>query len=220
MTLRTRPAPTRRLLIAGIVAGPLFLGTWLTQALTREGFDLTRHPVSLLALGNGGWIQIANFVVTGALYIGCAAGLRRALGAEQGGTWGPRLIGAFGVGLIVAGVFVADAGAGFPAGAPAGAPVMSWTGLLHELGHVIAMLSWTAAAVVFARRFGAHGQRGPAVATVVSIVGVALISAWPDPASFTIRIMLATAVQFAFVAALAASRLRSRPSDMLGQAAE
>jgi hypothetical protein len=207
MALLTRTAQTRRLLTAGIVAGPLFLGTWLAQALTREGFDLTRHPLSLLALGDGGWIQIANFVVTGALFVGCAAGLRRALGAEPGGAWGPRLIGAFGVGLIVAGVFVTDAGAGFPAGAPAGAPVMSWHGLLHELGYLVAMLSWTAAAVVFARRFGVLGQRGAAVATVATIVGVALISAWPDPATFTIRIVLATAVQFAFVAVLAARRL-------------
>jgi Protein of unknown function (DUF998) len=216
MTLLTRIARTRRLLAAGIVAGPLFLGTWLTQALTREGFDLTRHPISLLALGDGGWIQIANFVVTGALYVGCAAGLRRALGGERGGTWGPRLIGAFGFGLIVAGAFVADAGAGFPAGAPAGAPVMSWHGLLHELGHVIALLSWTAAAVVFARRFRALGQRGAAVATVASILGVVLVSAWPDPASFTVRIVLATAIQFAFVAAVAASQRHAKSPDRSG----
>jgi hypothetical protein len=49
-----------RLLMCGIVAGPLFLAVWFVHAVTREGFDLTRHPMSLLSLGDLGWIQIAN----------------------------------------------------------------------------------------------------------------------------------------------------------------
>ncbi|HEV2894210.1 MAG TPA: DUF998 domain-containing protein, partial [Actinomycetota bacterium] len=60
---------TSRLLACGIVAGPLFLAIGLTQAFTRDGFDLSRHPLSLLSLGDLGWVQIANFVVTGALFI-------------------------------------------------------------------------------------------------------------------------------------------------------
>ena len=50
-------APTRqttRLLACGIVAGPLFLAAWLLQAFTRDGFDPTRHPLSLLSLGELG----------------------------------------------------------------------------------------------------------------------------------------------------------------------
>ena len=71
--------PTVRLLTAGIVAGPLFLVLWALQAFTRDGFDPGRHPISLLSLGDLGWIQIANFVVTGALFVACAVGLRRVL---------------------------------------------------------------------------------------------------------------------------------------------
>ena len=42
---------------------PARLGlTWLAQGLVRDGYDFTRHPMSLLALGEGGWVQIANFV--------------------------------------------------------------------------------------------------------------------------------------------------------------
>lgn len=200
--------PSRGLLVAGIAAGPLFLGTWLAQALTRDGFDPARHPISLLALGDGGWVQVANFVVTGALYAACATGLRRVLDAGPGRVWGPRLIAGFGVGLVVAGVFVTDAGAGFPIGAPEGAPVTSWHGAVHELGYVIAQLSWTAAAAVFARRFAALGQRGAAAGTVAAVVAALALAAWPDPASFTIRIVAASAVQFGFVAVLAASMLR------------
>jgi hypothetical protein len=81
------------LLACGIVAGPLFLAVALTQGFTRQGFDLSRHPLSLLSLGDLGWIQIANFVVTGVLYVACAVGMRRALGPGPGATWGPRLVG-------------------------------------------------------------------------------------------------------------------------------
>ena len=55
----------------------------MTQAFTRDGFDLRRHPISLLSLGEFGWIQVANFVVCGAAFIGGRAAtlLRRARGA-------------------------------------------------------------------------------------------------------------------------------------------
>lgn len=80
---------TARLLTAGIVAGPLFLALWVLQAFIRDGFDPGRHPISLLSLGHLGWIQIANFVVTGALFVACAVGLRRVLHPGPGGTWDP-----------------------------------------------------------------------------------------------------------------------------------
>ena len=88
---------TARLLTAGIVAGPLFVVVWALQAFTRDGFDPGRHPLSLLSLGDLGWIQIANFVVTGALFVTCAVGLRRVLHPGPAGNWGPRLVGAVGL---------------------------------------------------------------------------------------------------------------------------
>ena len=47
------------------------------RAAVREGFDLTRHPLSLLALGEGGWVQVATFVVSGAMVLAASAGLAR-----------------------------------------------------------------------------------------------------------------------------------------------
>jgi hypothetical protein len=115
---------TNALLAAGIVAGPLFVGVAVVQALTRAGFDPQRHPASLLSVGELGWIQIANFVVAGLLFVACAVGMRRALRlrAGRGATWGPRLIGTFGVSLIAGGMFVADPGLGFPPGRLRGSP--------------------------------------------------------------------------------------------------
>src|SRR6188474_3468533 len=53
----------------GVVAGPFYLVVGYAQAFTREGFDLSRHPFSMLSLGSLGWIQIANFIVSGALFV-------------------------------------------------------------------------------------------------------------------------------------------------------
>jgi hypothetical protein len=187
----------------------LFLLVWAGQAITRAGFDPTHHPLSLLSLGPGGWIQIANFVVTGSLFVACAAGLRMVLRSGRGRVWGPRLIGAIGVGLIVSGVFVTDAGAGYPAGAPQGAPEMSWHGLLHEVGYLVVMLAWTAACIVFNRRFTEQREPGMARLCLGALVAVVVVSAWPDLDSFTVRTVVATAIQFGLVAVLAGWYRRS-----------
>src|SRR5689334_10723610 len=130
-------AITRSLLGYGVLAGPVYVVVGLAQALTRDGYDLTRHDLSLLANGSLGWIQIANFVLTGLMTIAAAVGMTRALRALGGGpgtVWGPRLIGLYGVGLVGAGVFVADPINGFPPGTPDGPPATVTVG---GLGHLV-----------------------------------------------------------------------------------
>src|SRR5438477_10670515 len=70
---------TRVLLICGLIAGPFYLVVGLIQALTRPGFDLLRHDLSLLANGNLGWIQISSFLLTGLLVLAFAVGMRQTL---------------------------------------------------------------------------------------------------------------------------------------------
>jgi hypothetical protein len=204
---------TSRLLACGIVAGPLFLTVGLTQAFTRDSFDLSRHPLSLLSLGGLGWIQIANFVVTGLLFITCAVGMRRVLRPGRAATWGPRLVGALGAGLVMAGVFAADAGAGFPPGAPAGAPQMSWHGILHEVGFVLASLGMLAGSLVFARRFAAQRRWGWVGACVASAVAVLALATWPDLDGVSVRLVVASAIMCGFVGAVAAHLLRDLPDS-------
>jgi len=67
-------AITRALLGYGVLVGPFYLAVGLVQALVRDGFDLARHPLSLLANGPGGWIQTANFVVSGLMVVAAALG--------------------------------------------------------------------------------------------------------------------------------------------------
>jgi hypothetical protein len=193
----------RYLLGCGIVAGPLFVVASLAQAFTRTGFDLGRHPISLLSLGSLGWVQITNFVVSGALYLAGAVGMPDALRPGRGSTWGPLLVGVTGVGLIVAGVFLTDAGAGFPPGAPAGAPTMSWHGVLHEVGFALSFVGAIAACGVFARRYVTLGRRGWAVVAVATDVAVLVIAGWPDLSTLSVRLVIATAALFGFLSAVA-----------------
>lgn len=147
-------ASTRRLLACGVLAGPLFVGATIAQAATREGFDPVVHPLSLLSLGDLGWIQIANFVVSGLLAVLGAVGLRRALVDGPAAKWGPRLFGLYGIALVWGGVFVADPAFGYPAGTPEGAPAaQSWHSILHAFAAPAAGLALFAACFVFARRF-------------------------------------------------------------------
>jgi hypothetical protein len=209
---REPTAQATRLLVCGILAGPLFVVVVLIQEFTRDGFDPSYHPLSLLSLGDLGWIQIVNFVVTGVLYVACAAGMRPALRAGRAATWGPLLVGALGVGLIAAGVFVTDAGAGFPPGAPAGAPErISWHGIGHEVGFIVALLSWTAACFVFVRRFAALKRRGWVAACVAAPVAVFVLESWLDLDSLSVRILIGTAIMFGSVAAVAARLVRGLP---------
>jgi hypothetical membrane protein len=151
---------TRALLICGLIAGPFYIVVGLIQALTRPGFDIMRHDLSLLANGDLGWIQITNLVLTGLLVGAFAVGMRQALDAGRGRTWGPILLGVYGVGLIGAGFFTADPAFGFPPGTEASAHAISWHGFLHIITAGIGFLALIAACFVLASRFASRRQRG------------------------------------------------------------
>ncbi|MEU5236820.1 DUF998 domain-containing protein [Streptomyces lydicus] len=158
------PLATRALLACGAVAGPLFLGVGVIEGLTRTGFDFTRNAISQLSLGSLGWIQVTSFLVTGVLITAGAVGLRRAIGHSAGGAWAPRLVGVFGASFLLAGVFTADPGAGFPAGTPDGPATLSGHGTVHMLSGTVGYLALCAAFLVLARHFAAQGRRGWALA--------------------------------------------------------
>ena len=60
-----RAAVTRSLLGYGVVVGPLYLVAGVAQGLLRPGFSFARHPLSVLANGDYGWVQTANFAISG-----------------------------------------------------------------------------------------------------------------------------------------------------------
>jgi hypothetical protein len=171
---------TRSLLGYGLVAGPFYVSLALLQGAFRPGFDLSRHDVSLLSNGDWGWVQIANFCLTGAMVIACAIGVRRALRGQPSGTWGPRLLALYGLGLIAAGVFVADPMNGFPAGAPTGRPAaMTLHGTLHILAAAIGFFALIGACWVIARSYAKWFSRATGVVFLLAFMGVASGSSSP-----------------------------------------
>jgi hypothetical protein len=126
----------------------------------------------------------------------------------------PRLIGLFGVGMMLASFFSADPALGFPPGTPEDYLQMSWHGAVHMVTAGIGFVGVIAACLSMARRFAGHGRRGWSVwsaATGVLFVGaLAGLSAGGNPFwifTFTGAVVLV----FTWLAALAV-RARSGKS--------
>jgi hypothetical protein len=203
-------ATTRALVTAGVVAGPLFVAAGLAQVITRDGFDLTRHPLSLLSLGDLGWIQIANFIVAGVLMLAFALGTRRSLADGPGRTWAPVLFALYGVGLVLGGAFTADPALGFPVGTPDGYP-SEWTfhGTVHAFAAPLAFLALVAVTWVVARRLAWEGHR--AAAAWSRVIGVAcLLLCLPFGPAMSMRLFVGVALGFAWITAYGVSLLRER----------
>lgn len=156
---------TRILLIFGILAGILSPIVVTIQVITREGFNLAIHPLSMLSLGEFGWIQIGNFILTGILYLGFAKGLYNVISTRKIISF---LISIYGFILILAGVFTVDPMLGFPLGTPDEMPEsLSWHAQIHNFTFLFAFLSLIIAQFVVASYFFSVKQKGFAIFSYV-----------------------------------------------------
>lgn len=200
---------TRALLACGIAAGPVYLVVGFAQAFLRPGFDAAHNDLSVLANGDLGWIQVTNLIVTGLLTLLFAIGLRRALRGGTAGTWGPLLLGLYAVGLIAAGILVADPMNGFPPGTPPGHATST---SLHGLGHFVSgglgFIGLIAGTFVLARRFRSAGRRALAVFSVVT--GICFLAAFfgiatgSTSAAVVLSFTAAVVLAWVWIAAVAA----------------
>jgi hypothetical membrane protein len=205
---RSDTATTRGLLTCGVIAGPVFVAAAIVQILTRDGFDLRRHPLSLLSVGEHGWIQVTNFVLAGILSILFSIGMARMLTDGPGSRWGPRFCALFGIGLVIGGIFKADPALGFPVGAPEGYPShLSSHAMVHAFAPPLAFLSLIGGLLVIARRFAAEGLRRTATFSRIA-AAVCLVLSVPVGPGFSVRLFVAVAVAFACVAGYALYLLR------------
>jgi hypothetical protein len=199
---------TKSLLGYGVIAGPIYIIVSLAQGLSRAGFSLPHDEWSLLANGGLGWIQIANFVVTGLMTAAFAVGLRRAMRASGKAAWVPGLVLVYGLGLVGAGAFRADPSYGFPPGAPKGAAAhVSWHGNLHLLAAGVGFICLIAACVVVARGFARDGRGGWAAfswATAIGFVaGFAATASAPGNVAANMVFTLAVVLGWAWMLLLA-----------------
>ncbi|QGH33734.1 DUF998 domain-containing protein [Gracilibacillus salitolerans] len=204
---------TKCLLGCGFFGSTMFVFVFLIDGITRAGYDPIYHPVSALSLGNRGWIQITNFMITGILTIAFALGMRRSLNPGSGAKWGPLLLGLFGISLVFSGVFVMDPMQGYPPGAPTGVFTegVSWHHYAHDVFGILVFTSLPITCFVLARRFlKSEGRIGWTLysiftGTVMLVLFMFFGTLWENDSQFAgliQRIMLITG--FAWISLVAA----------------
>jgi Protein of unknown function (DUF998) len=185
----------RALLACGVIGPPLFVGVFLVVSVVHPpGYRPLRHTVSAFALGDFGWVQTVNFLLTGGLLVAFAFGLRPALQRYSAGRWAPVLVGLLAIGLIGSGVFAADPVAAgvtatnpYPPGTLVGSD-RTLHGVLHDLFGTPVFLGLPIACCVVAYRLAAVGNKGwaaysigTAIAFLTGFVLAGMALAQPDP---------------------------------------
>lgn len=158
-------AVTRSLLGYGVVAGAFYLAVGLVLALTRDGFELSRHALSLLTLGERGWMQRANFIVTGAMTAAAAVGFARALAPSPAARRAGVLLGTYAAALVASAIALPDPMGGFPPGVDA---VSTSSGVLHFVAGAVGFVALVAAALVVAPWFLERGAKRTAIWSYVA----------------------------------------------------
>ena len=170
-----RPRPAWPL-VAGVVAPLLFTAVWLIDGATRAGYDPMRHQVSLLSLGDRGWVQVASFLLTGVLVLAFARGIREVLRAGAGRRVVPGAVALAGVGFLLAGVFSTQPMFGYPPGTPEGlAAAVTLTDTIHLLAALLLFAGLLALPVALARRWWLAGDRRWAIASAI-VAGVVFVT--------------------------------------------
>lgn len=169
-------AIARSLVVYGIIAGPFYLTLGIVLGVTRDGFDFTSHPLSLLMLGDDGAWQRANFYLTGLMVIAAAIGILRAMrlsGFGKRAGW-PLLV--YGLCLILSGTFEPDGIDDFPPGEESTGATLF--GTLHLAFGGIGFIALAVAAWLMAKWFSERNlsqlEKFSRYCAVVIIVGFVL----------------------------------------------
>lgn len=206
-------AVTRSLLGYGVLAGVFYVVVGLVQAFAREGFDLSRHSLSLLANGPWGWVQTVNFMVAGLMVIAAAVGIARAMSPARAPAV---LVAIYGVTLMVAGLFAADPMDGFPIGTPPGVPDdTSVAGIIHLAAGGIGFVTLAAAFVAVGSSFIRHADTSMATKSrIAAAILLVAFLAGAATATSTIGVVLlwtAVLVGWGWLAAISVALYRATP---------
>jgi hypothetical membrane protein len=161
--------------LAGTIGPVLFLAVLLIEGAVRPRYRPLHDTISELSLGPRGWIQIANFLVFGSLFMIFARGVRAGLRDSRAGRVGGTLLSGIGLGVFGCGLFRAES---WPPSS------MGPSGLLHLFCAMVLVFALLPVATgVLARAFAADAHwrsLAPAtgltsLATLVLLVGGLLL---------------------------------------------
>lgn len=94
----------------GIIAPVLFVLIFTIEGFVRENYSAKTDFISELAIGNRGWIQIANFLLFGFLFFVFGLGLLQEFRKRKLPSTGPVLFLILATCYFFSGIFVTDAG--------------------------------------------------------------------------------------------------------------
>lgn len=129
-----------------MIAPALFVTTFLVEGWLSPGYDPVARYVSELSIGPRGWIQIANFIITGSLIIIFSIGLRSWLKQRNFPLAGATLLTIVGFCLFISGPLVTDPSRIFIG-------QMSTHGILHGIFGALVFTLSPASCFVFFFRF-------------------------------------------------------------------
>lgn len=139
--------PTRTHVATALLAA--FVAAVLVQDALRDDLSPVEHWVSHLSLGTHGWVNIAALILAGIGVLTLAPTLR----ANAPSPWPARWVTTAGVGLVIAGTFVAD-----PPPGTIYTEGMTWHGQLHDVGGGLCFIGLFAACLttrhLLSRRWG------------------------------------------------------------------
>ncbi|MFU8853606.1 DUF998 domain-containing protein [Micromonospora sp. SL1-18] len=208
-------AVTRSMLGWGVVAGPFYLLFGLTLAVTRPGFDLTRDALSLLLIGDLGWLQWLNLVLSGLMSIVAAIGLLRT--PEWSRTAGV-LVAVYGACLVLSAIFPPDATESFPPGAGGGE--FTTAGILHFVFGGVAFVSVGIAAIIAGSWLNRRQSRGTTwsriagVVIIVAFLAGGALSAFPGGVGL---IWITVLVTWAWLAMISIAAYRTIPHPVIAR---
>jgi hypothetical protein len=210
-------AVTRSMLGWGVVAGPFYLIFGLILALSRPGFDLTRDALSLLLIGDLGWLQLLNLVLSGLMTIVAAIGLLR---TPEWSRATAALVGVYGLCLVLSAIFPPDATKSFPPGAGGGGGEFTTPGLLHFVFGGLGFVSIGVAAILAGSWLGRRHARGTiwsriaGVVIIVAFIAGGALSAFPGGVGLIWITVLAT---WAWLATVSIAAYRAIPHPVIAR---
>jgi hypothetical protein len=163
---------TKRLLLCGPIGCIVFITLFLIQGVIRESYFPFRFPISSLSIGEFGWIQITNFIISGSLIFLFAFGLRQAATSLKGIIWISRLIGVVGLGLVGAGICSTDPVYGYPITEPLRLAQFTLHGHLHDFFSLFVFICSPIACFKFYNRFKDYGNASWATYSLISGIGI------------------------------------------------
>lgn len=107
------------------------------QGLLRQGYSSLRYPISSLAIGKNGAVQIFTFIFTGLLILLFAIAVQKILNKKSITV----LLGLVGIGLIGSGIFITDPVFGYPENLPFKRTVFTLHGKLHTLFSLLVFIN-------------------------------------------------------------------------------